>query len=297
MRCDLHVHSWFSGGAGVPVLDHLGRECYSDPLEVYERSRLRGMDLVTLTDHDTVEGAMRLAHLPECFLSEELTVHLEGGRQLHVNAFGSPSRSTRSCRAPARPRRLFAYSPSSASRAVNHLFSALTGARELADLRLPLDGSRHRGAQRRCPRRTTKALARSARRAHGPVGAATPTVGTARASPRLTARRSRSSSRPAGRLCVPAGRSQLRPAHERGHRISSPATPRPGSRRGAAHPPGWPRAPCLMPLCRSSRFTLAIHAHEPRSAGRHFRAPGGVGWPAQTRRRPALGAPPLEEVA
>jgi predicted metal-dependent phosphoesterase TrpH len=88
MRCDLHVHSWFSGGAGVPVLDHLGRECYSDPLEVYERARQRGMDLVTLTDHDTVEGAMRLAHLPECFLSEELTVHLEGARQLHVNAFG-----------------------------------------------------------------------------------------------------------------------------------------------------------------------------------------------------------------
>lgn len=90
MRCDLHVHSWYSGRAGVPVLDHLGRECYSDPLEVHERARLRGMDLVTLTDHDTVEGAMRLVHRDECFLSEELTVHLAGGRQLHVNVFGIP---------------------------------------------------------------------------------------------------------------------------------------------------------------------------------------------------------------
>ena len=27
MRCDLHVHSWYSGRADVPVLEHLGREC------------------------------------------------------------------------------------------------------------------------------------------------------------------------------------------------------------------------------------------------------------------------------
>jgi predicted metal-dependent phosphoesterase TrpH len=116
MRCDLHVHSWFSGGAGVPVLDHLGRECYSDPLEVYERARLRGMDLVTLTDHDTVEGAMRLAHLRECFLSEELTVHLEGGRQLHVNVFGIAEPQHAQLQARRRdPRRSSRTSPSSGS--------------------------------------------------------------------------------------------------------------------------------------------------------------------------------------
>jgi len=59
MRCDLHVHSWYSGHGDVPVLEHLGRECYSDPLAVYETARRRGMDLVTLTDHDTIEGALR----------------------------------------------------------------------------------------------------------------------------------------------------------------------------------------------------------------------------------------------
>lgn len=32
MRCDLHVHSWYSGRAGVPVPEHVGRECCSDPL-------------------------------------------------------------------------------------------------------------------------------------------------------------------------------------------------------------------------------------------------------------------------
>ena len=35
MRCDLHVHSWQSGPAD---LRHLGRECYSDPLEAHERA-------------------------------------------------------------------------------------------------------------------------------------------------------------------------------------------------------------------------------------------------------------------
>jgi predicted metal-dependent phosphoesterase TrpH len=87
MRCDLHVHSWYSGKADIPVLEHVGRECYSQPLEVYERAMARGMDLVTLTDHDTVAGALRLAHLPNAFVSEELTVSLPGGRQLHVNVF------------------------------------------------------------------------------------------------------------------------------------------------------------------------------------------------------------------
>jgi len=33
MRCDLHVHSWYSGRAEVPVLEHVGRESYSHPLD------------------------------------------------------------------------------------------------------------------------------------------------------------------------------------------------------------------------------------------------------------------------
>jgi predicted metal-dependent phosphoesterase TrpH len=51
MRCDLHVHSWHSGKADLPLLRHVGRECYSDPLEVYERAVARGMDLFTLAVH------------------------------------------------------------------------------------------------------------------------------------------------------------------------------------------------------------------------------------------------------
>lgn len=113
MRCDLHVHSWHSGAADVPVLGSVGRECYSDPLEVHERALARGMDLVTLTDHDTIDGALSLAHLDDSFVSEEVTLVLEGGRQLHVNVFGidprqhgcSPAAATRRRSSPSWPRR------------------------------------------------------------------------------------------------------------------------------------------------------------------------------------------------
>ena len=87
MRCDLHVHSIYSGRADLPILRHVGNECYSEPQAVYERALERGMDLVTLSDHDTIDGALRLAHLPNTFVSEEVTLRLPEGRQLHVNVF------------------------------------------------------------------------------------------------------------------------------------------------------------------------------------------------------------------
>jgi len=140
MRCDLHVHSWYSGKADLPLLEHLGRECYSDPLEVYERALACGMDLVTLTDHDSIEGALRLAPLPNAFVSEEVTVRLDGGRQLHVNVFDLDERQHLAIqRRRDDPESLFAFlAEEELPASVNHLFSALTGERCLDDFRLPL---------------------------------------------------------------------------------------------------------------------------------------------------------------
>lgn len=36
-------------------------------------SLARGMDFVTITDHDTIDGALEIAHLPGAFVSEEMT--------------------------------------------------------------------------------------------------------------------------------------------------------------------------------------------------------------------------------
>ena len=140
MRCDLHVHSLFSGAADLPVLRHLGRECYSEPEAVYERARRRGMDLVTLTDHDSIEGALRLAHHPDTFVSEETTLHLEGGRQLHLGVFDITESQHAAIQERRRdPEALFAYlSEQRIPACVNHLFSALTGERVLGDLQIPL---------------------------------------------------------------------------------------------------------------------------------------------------------------
>jgi predicted metal-dependent phosphoesterase TrpH len=140
MRCDLHVHSWYSGRAEVPVLEHVGRECYSDPRDVYERALARGMDLVTLTDHDTIEGALHLVGEPRFFAGEEVTLGLAEGRQLHVNVFDLDERRHHALQARRRDAEaFFAFlAEERLPASVNHLFSRLTGQREVADLRLPL---------------------------------------------------------------------------------------------------------------------------------------------------------------
>ncbi len=47
------------------------------------------MDFVTITDHDTIAGALAIAHLPGTFISEELTVWFKGEPQaVHVLCYG-----------------------------------------------------------------------------------------------------------------------------------------------------------------------------------------------------------------
>src|SRR5712671_2972600 len=57
MKCDLHVHSSHSGNLPVPVLRQFFKESYSPPEDVYAALQKRGMDLITLTDHDSISGA------------------------------------------------------------------------------------------------------------------------------------------------------------------------------------------------------------------------------------------------
>ena len=66
-----------------------GQESYTEPLEVYERARARGMDFVTITDHNSLAGALAIAHLPGTFLSAEFdTWFPENGCRVHVVASG-----------------------------------------------------------------------------------------------------------------------------------------------------------------------------------------------------------------
>ena len=89
-RADLHVHSSCSDHPSNPGIRALhGRESYTDPLEVYAAARARGMDYVTITDHNTLDGSLAIAHLPGTFLSCEFDTWLpDGGGRFHVLALG-----------------------------------------------------------------------------------------------------------------------------------------------------------------------------------------------------------------
>jgi predicted metal-dependent phosphoesterase TrpH len=135
VKCDLHVHSYFSGLCTTPFVRKFCRESYSDPAEVYAVLKRRGMDLITLTDHDSVEGAEKLRQNPDFFLSEELTCRMPSGTEIHVGVYDMNERQHAQLQQRRNDlvallmylteRRLFF--------SINHVFSSLTGPRERED--------------------------------------------------------------------------------------------------------------------------------------------------------------------
>jgi glycosyltransferase involved in cell wall biosynthesis len=89
-RCDIHVHSKYSDRPSEWYLDRIGSpESFTEPLEIYRLAKARGMDFVTISDHDSIAGALDIAHLPGTFLSSEETVTFpEDGCDLHILVLG-----------------------------------------------------------------------------------------------------------------------------------------------------------------------------------------------------------------
>jgi len=86
MRVDLHVHSkhslrptqWFLQKIGCP-------ESFTEPLQLYRVALCRGMTHVTISDHNSIEGVLEIAHMDNVFVSEELTTYFPSdGCKLHV---------------------------------------------------------------------------------------------------------------------------------------------------------------------------------------------------------------------
>jgi glycosyltransferase involved in cell wall biosynthesis/predicted metal-dependent phosphoesterase TrpH len=86
----MHCHSTASQLSRLGVQRSLGLpECATPPEEVYELAKRRGMDFVTITDHDTIAGCLELDGRPDCFVSEELTARFAGEPQaVHVLCYG-----------------------------------------------------------------------------------------------------------------------------------------------------------------------------------------------------------------
>jgi predicted metal-dependent phosphoesterase TrpH len=135
MRCDLHVHSIHSGMCDTPGLNRLCRESYNDPSLVYARLKQRGMAIITLTDHDSIDAAEALRGKPDFFISEEVTVNLPTGTQMHMGVYGINERDHTEIQRRRKDyvsllmylteRKIFF--------SVNHVFSGLTGRREEED--------------------------------------------------------------------------------------------------------------------------------------------------------------------
>jgi predicted metal-dependent phosphoesterase TrpH len=69
------------------------RDCYSSPFDVYETARARGMDVVTFTDHDSIDGCLEfLDRFPDAanfICGEEVSCRFpDGDLEIHLGVFG-----------------------------------------------------------------------------------------------------------------------------------------------------------------------------------------------------------------
>ncbi len=92
MKMDMHVHSCFSVEQipGVKGVTFSPRET---PDEIYARAKGRGMDYVTITDHDTIAGCLdllsRRGDLSDFIIGEEVSTQLPHSRlTVHINVYG-----------------------------------------------------------------------------------------------------------------------------------------------------------------------------------------------------------------
>ena len=89
-RVDMHCHSTASEVGKLGIQRSMGLpECATPPEEVYELAKRRGMDFVTITDHDTIDGCLEIVERPDVFVSEELTTWFKDEPQaVHVLCYG-----------------------------------------------------------------------------------------------------------------------------------------------------------------------------------------------------------------
>lgn len=89
-RVDLHIHSKYSDRSAEWLFRRMHfPDSYSDPKDIYHHLRERGMDFVTITDHNRIEGCLEIANLPGTFISEEVTTYFPDDRcKVHLLVWG-----------------------------------------------------------------------------------------------------------------------------------------------------------------------------------------------------------------
>jgi predicted metal-dependent phosphoesterase TrpH len=93
VKLDLHVHTYHSGNTTIYPLNRIMKESYNSPEGVYRRAKARGMDLVTITDHDQIEGALTIADRPDVIIGCEVTgCFPNDGVRVHLGVLGISER-------------------------------------------------------------------------------------------------------------------------------------------------------------------------------------------------------------
>jgi glycosyltransferase involved in cell wall biosynthesis len=89
-RCDLHIHSRYSARSEEWLFRRFDfPDSYSDPRDLHRRLVEQGMDFVTITDHDTIEGCLQIADLPNTFISEQVTTYFpQDPCKIHILVWG-----------------------------------------------------------------------------------------------------------------------------------------------------------------------------------------------------------------
>ena len=87
-RVDFHLHSYASNVTDYYAANSFSiPESYSDPIKLYHLLKQRGMSLVTLTDHNSIDGVREMLDrgLPDVFISSEMTTTFpEDGCNIHI---------------------------------------------------------------------------------------------------------------------------------------------------------------------------------------------------------------------
>jgi predicted metal-dependent phosphoesterase TrpH len=89
VKLDTHVHTVYSGRSTIRPLDRFLRESYNTPEGVYQRAKSRGMDLVAITDHDRIDGALTIADRSDVIVGCEVTgVFPNDSVRVHLGVLG-----------------------------------------------------------------------------------------------------------------------------------------------------------------------------------------------------------------
>ncbi len=91
-KIDLHLHSKYSERPSEWFMQRLGaKESYTEPEYIYNTLKKKGMDFITITDHNKIDGAMILKekYPDEVIVGVESTTYFpEDGCKIHVLIYG-----------------------------------------------------------------------------------------------------------------------------------------------------------------------------------------------------------------